>query len=436
MKTPAGLALAPQHQRGHHAPHGTPNRGRPNTDPPRTEPAGLPLPRAADGRPVLAVDVSPWPRPDAGTCPDHSSRHTYRHGDAKHQAIPDRPYPFVVALETGRTSWTTAPDTVRPNPDPDAAATTAAPLRDMAAPSITAGQRTTGDPEAPAVMDTDYDTPRIAHPPGNHPPGDQPTQAPGRLRPNRVTHRPAPTRAKWHAAHPAGGRPPKHGGESAFGDPATRGDKQEATTTETRHHATTTVRTRDRHHPRPTRRAARPDHDSELPLLQSTVIQPAIEKLPSGEVNRPTRPYRSPTDTDPADIDHCRHPPPPTVVPAQVRPGTHLPPARTDTGPNPTPPARLRGNRPPDPDHDRHPHPAPPRPAHPLITDLHHPQENPAEPNKPTPTHTRRGSRSVRAAAARPCRTTPPVREPRTGGARPLPAALEAHPIFHTSTNE
>ena len=30
--------------------------------------AGLPLPRAADGRLILAVDVSNWLRPDAATC--------------------------------------------------------------------------------------------------------------------------------------------------------------------------------------------------------------------------------------------------------------------------------------------------------------------------------------------------------------------------------
>ncbi|GAA2576707.1 hypothetical protein GCM10010435_61060 [Winogradskya consettensis] len=34
--------------------------------------AGLPLPRAADGRLVLAVDVSPWLRPDGKCSPQRS----------------------------------------------------------------------------------------------------------------------------------------------------------------------------------------------------------------------------------------------------------------------------------------------------------------------------------------------------------------------------
>jgi DDE superfamily endonuclease len=45
--------------------------------------AGLPLPRL-DGRIVLAVDVSPWLRPDAETCPDRLFCHV--HGRARNTA--------------------------------------------------------------------------------------------------------------------------------------------------------------------------------------------------------------------------------------------------------------------------------------------------------------------------------------------------------------
>lgn len=75
--------------------------------------AELPLPRAADGRLVLAVDVSPWLRPDAGTAPDRSFCHTYGRGKDEHRMIPGWPYSIVVALETGRTSWTAPLDAVR-----------------------------------------------------------------------------------------------------------------------------------------------------------------------------------------------------------------------------------------------------------------------------------------------------------------------------------
>jgi hypothetical protein len=66
--------------------------------------ASLPLPRAADGRLVLAVDVLPWLRPDAATCPDGLVSPTYGRGEAKHQMMPGWPYLFVAALETGSTS--------------------------------------------------------------------------------------------------------------------------------------------------------------------------------------------------------------------------------------------------------------------------------------------------------------------------------------------
>ncbi|MFI1031323.1 transposase [Streptomyces sp. NPDC020951] len=50
--------------------------------------AGLPLPKAADVRLILAVDISPWLRPNAATCLDRSFRHTYGRGEAKHQLTP------------------------------------------------------------------------------------------------------------------------------------------------------------------------------------------------------------------------------------------------------------------------------------------------------------------------------------------------------------
>ncbi|MEU3957854.1 transposase [Streptomyces achromogenes] len=72
VRTLVGLALAPEHRRGHGALHGGPTR------------AGSMLPGcvgswpgcrcrgAADGRLVLAVDVSPWLWPDANTCADRA----------------------------------------------------------------------------------------------------------------------------------------------------------------------------------------------------------------------------------------------------------------------------------------------------------------------------------------------------------------------------
>ncbi len=95
------------------------NKGRLDVARLRRTIAGIPLPKAAESRLVLAVDVSPWLRPDAATCPDRSFCHTYGRGDAKHQMIPGWPYSVVAALETGRTSWTALLDTIRLQPSAD-----------------------------------------------------------------------------------------------------------------------------------------------------------------------------------------------------------------------------------------------------------------------------------------------------------------------------
>jgi hypothetical protein len=53
------------------------NRGGIDTGRPRRMLAGRPPPRFPDGRPVLAADVSPWPRPDAPCSPDRLFRHVH-----------------------------------------------------------------------------------------------------------------------------------------------------------------------------------------------------------------------------------------------------------------------------------------------------------------------------------------------------------------------
>ena len=60
-------ALAPEHRRGHGALYGGLNQGRIEVARLRRALTAAVLPRAADGRLVLAVDISPWLRPDAAT---------------------------------------------------------------------------------------------------------------------------------------------------------------------------------------------------------------------------------------------------------------------------------------------------------------------------------------------------------------------------------
>ncbi|MBO3676894.1 transposase [Streptomyces sp. NEAU-YJ-81] len=116
----------------------------------------MPLSRAADGRLVLAVDVSPWLRPDPNACADRAFCHTFGRGEGKHQMVPGWPYSVVAALETGRTSWTAVLDAVRLQPGADVAAVTTVQIREVVERLIAAGQWQEGDPEVLVVLDAGY----------------------------------------------------------------------------------------------------------------------------------------------------------------------------------------------------------------------------------------------------------------------------------------
>jgi hypothetical protein len=127
----AGLSLVAGHRRGHGALYDAVNAGRIDIARLRRSLAGLPLPRAADGRLMLAVDVSSWLRPGAVTSPDRLFCHVYGRGKGQAQMIPGWPYSVIAALEPGRTSWTAVLDAVRLGPDDDDIAVTAGQVRDV-----------------------------------------------------------------------------------------------------------------------------------------------------------------------------------------------------------------------------------------------------------------------------------------------------------------
>jgi DDE superfamily endonuclease len=116
VKTLAGLSLAAEHRRGHGALYDAVNNGRIEVARLRRSLAGLPLPRAADGRLVLAADVSNWLRPGAVTSPGRLFCHVYGRAKGQAQMIPGWPYSVIAALEPGRTSWTAVLDAVRLGP--------------------------------------------------------------------------------------------------------------------------------------------------------------------------------------------------------------------------------------------------------------------------------------------------------------------------------
>src|SRR5215475_8827738 len=159
----AGLSLAPEHRRGHGALYDAVNHGRISIGRLRRCLAGLPLPRAADGRLMLAADVSNWLRPGADTSPERLFCHVYARGKGQKQMIPGWPYSVVAALEPGRTSWTAVLDAVRLGPDDDETEVTAAQVRDVVARLAGAGQWSQGDPDILVVFDAGYDTARLGY---------------------------------------------------------------------------------------------------------------------------------------------------------------------------------------------------------------------------------------------------------------------------------
>src|SRR5260221_10733127 len=130
VKTLTGLSLAPEHRRGHGALYDAINHGRIDIAALSVALTAVTLPRLA-GRITLAVDVTPWLRPDAATSPERLFCHVHGRRKDEHLLIPGWPYSMVAALEEGRTSWTRLLDARRLLPDDDEAAVTAAQVRDL-----------------------------------------------------------------------------------------------------------------------------------------------------------------------------------------------------------------------------------------------------------------------------------------------------------------
>lgn len=245
VRTLVELSLAPEHQRGHGALYGGLNCGHLDVSRLRMALAELPLPRTAEGRLVLAVDVSNWLPPDANTSPYRLFCHTYGRGRGSAQMIPGWPYSFVAALEPGRTSWTAMLDVVRLCPWDDAVAVTATQLREVFQRLYVAGQWQIGDPSVLVVVDAGYDVTRLAFLLA-----DLPLELLGRMRSDRVLYFPPPPQ-------PSGkrGRKPKRGAQFAFEAAATQPAPSVTTVTDTTHYGKAVATAWDRLHPLLVRRS-------------------------------------------------------------------------------------------------------------------------------------------------------------------------------------
>ena len=253
--------------------------------------SGLALPRDEQGRITLAVDVSPWLRPDALTSSERLFCHTYGRGKGSAQMIPGWPYSLVAALETGRTSWTAILDAQRLGPDDDTTAATAAQLRDLVTRLRQAGQHRDTDPDILVVLDAGYDITRLAHLLA-----DLPVELLGRVRSDRVFCFPAPPRPPGST-----GRPSRHGDTFDLD----RADDQPAvaTTSDTSRYGAARAHAWHRLHPRLTRRAAWKHHHGELPIIDGTIIRLTVDRLPGDRHPKPLWLWHSRPNATAPDVD-------------------------------------------------------------------------------------------------------------------------------------
>ncbi|MTD59690.1 transposase, partial [Amycolatopsis sp. RM579] len=293
VRTLVETSLAAEHRRGHGSLYAALNHGRVEIARLRRVLTTLPLPKAADGRLVLAVDITSWLRPEAHTSPARILCHTYGRGKDTHIMVPGWPYSVVCALETGRHSWTAPLDARRLAPGDDAATVTATQLRQVVTDLITAGHWRPGDPDILIVADAGYDGPRLSFLLD-----DLPVAMLVRMRSDRVLRRPAPP-------HTPGtlGRPRRHGGEFVFGDPATWGPPDITTHADTRLYGPATARAWNRLHPRLTHRTAWVAHAGKLPILEGTLVRLEVTQLPSGAIPKPVWLWYSRIDQTMSNVD-------------------------------------------------------------------------------------------------------------------------------------
>ncbi|HEX5114125.1 MAG TPA: transposase [Pseudonocardiaceae bacterium] len=110
-------SLAGEHRRGRGSLYAALNQGRIDIAGVRRALTSLPLPRAADGRVVLAVDITCWRRPEAHTSPERVLCHTYGRGKDTHIMVPGWSYSIVGTFHTGSVPGKAAPAATPRHPE-------------------------------------------------------------------------------------------------------------------------------------------------------------------------------------------------------------------------------------------------------------------------------------------------------------------------------
>jgi DDE superfamily endonuclease len=289
------LTMDSVHRRGHGAMYDALAAGEIDLASLRMSLAALALPRSSQGQLRLAVDVTPWPRPDAECSAQRSHCHRPCRCDGVRQTIPGWPYSIVAALESGRSSWTAPLDAVRLRPDDDLTEVTAAQIRDLIGRLRAAGQLRDGDPNVLIALDAGYDVIRLTYLLA-----DLPVDLIGRLRSDRVFHRPTPPRRASGR-----GRPVRHGEDVKLSDPATHPSANAQREGTHPRFGAYTLHAYGHLHPRLTARSAGwANHTGPYPIIEGTIIHVQVERLPGDRKPKPMWLWHS--NPDPNHLDLAR----------------------------------------------------------------------------------------------------------------------------------
>ncbi|HEV2254690.1 MAG TPA: transposase [Streptosporangiaceae bacterium] len=285
------LSLASVHRRGHGGLYDALARGRLNVARFAATLAGLELARLG-GRITLAVDVSPWLRPDAECCDGRLFCHVHGRGRGNAQMIPGWPYSFVVALEPGACSFTALLDAVRLGPDDDVTEVTAAQIRQVVARLREAGQHREGDAPIRIVLDSGYDGTRLAFLLA-----DLPVQLLVRVCSDRVFHAPAGARKGDRP-----GRAPRHGARMKLNDPDTWPPADATVRIDTVRYGTAVIDAYPRRHQRLTGDGAWAGHTGPYPIIAGTVLRVVVNRLPGDRAPGPLWLWSSVPEIQAADL--------------------------------------------------------------------------------------------------------------------------------------
>lgn len=292
----ADLSLTPEHTRSHGSVQRAMSDGRIDFERLNWSFVLRDLPRGPGGGIVLAVDVTPWLRPDANTSGQRTFCHTYGRAEGAHEMVPGWAYSIVAALSGGPTSWTAPLDAYRLRPGDHVQQHTARQLREVVTRIVTLGRWREGDEPIRIVADCGYDGPYLAHQLAG-----LPVEVCVRMRGDRVLYRDPPAAG---GVGPKGGRPRRHGSRFAFRTPGTWSDPLHDSEHHLDKYGHLRARCFARLHVRLNRQTVWAHHpEPELPIVPGTVIRLDVERLPSGGSPKPLWLWWSRTSTDAALAD-------------------------------------------------------------------------------------------------------------------------------------